>query len=145
MKPLIRQLCPHMAACYPKVPMCIYLSDTKCAVLCSQGACVNLNTLDMVSPLHGACTQGHTACAKLLMENGANVSKASSCGVGLFVVFDWIHENLKFKMVCCQFLLERDSQFVPITTMSIIANINLLMGDCSKKLTEYTAAVVHAQ
>lgn len=75
------------------------------------------------------------------MENGANVSKASSCGVGLFVVFGWIHENLKFS----QFLLERDSQFVPKTTMSIIANINLLMGDCSKILTEYTATVVHGQ
>lgn len=76
-----------MAACFPKVAMCIYLNDSICVVFCSQGACVNLNTLDMASPLHGACTQGHTACAKLLMENGANVSKASSCGVGLFVVF----------------------------------------------------------
>lgn len=44
-------------------------------MLCSQGTCVNLNTMDRVSPLHGACIQGHAACAKLLMENGANVSK----------------------------------------------------------------------
>lgn len=43
--------------------------------LCLQGSCVNLNTLDRVSPLHGACVQGHTGCAKLLVENGANVSK----------------------------------------------------------------------
>lgn len=35
---------------------------------------MNLNTLDQVSPLHGACSQGHAACAKLLVERGANVS-----------------------------------------------------------------------
>uniref|UniRef100_A0A3B3ZNA7 SOCS box domain-containing protein n=1 Tax=Periophthalmus magnuspinnatus TaxID=409849 RepID=A0A3B3ZNA7_9GOBI len=40
--------------------------------LISQGVSVNLNTLDWVSPLLTACTQGHTACAKLLLENGAN-------------------------------------------------------------------------
>nr|XP_004557915.2 ankyrin repeat and SOCS box protein 9 [Maylandia zebra]XP_004557916.2 ankyrin repeat and SOCS box protein 9 [Maylandia zebra] len=48
--------------------------------LIDQGACVNLNTLDMASPLHGACTQGHTACAKLLMENGANVNSSTVDG-----------------------------------------------------------------
>lgn len=44
-------------------------------MFCSQGTCVNLSTQDQVSPLHGACIQGHVACAKLLVENGANVSK----------------------------------------------------------------------
>ncbi|KAF3843184.1 hypothetical protein F7725_002033 [Dissostichus mawsoni] len=53
--------------------------------LIAQGVCVNLNTLDQVSPLHGACLQGHTACAKLLMENGANVSKAP-----LLMVQQWM-------------------------------------------------------
>lgn len=49
-------------------------------VISPQGTCVNLNTLDRVSPLHGACIQGHVTCAKLLMENGANVSEATfSC------------------------------------------------------------------
>ncbi|XP_036820493.1 ankyrin repeat and SOCS box protein 9-like [Oncorhynchus mykiss] len=43
--------------------------------LIAQGTCVNLVTLERVSPLHGACLQGHTACAKLQIENGANVSK----------------------------------------------------------------------
>ena len=61
--------------------------------VCSQGVCVNLNTLDQVSPLHGACLQGHTACAKLLMENGANVSKAPLSGY----VFSFINMNT-FKM-----------------------------------------------
>uniref|UniRef100_A0A673AX35 SOCS box domain-containing protein n=1 Tax=Sphaeramia orbicularis TaxID=375764 RepID=A0A673AX35_9TELE len=42
--------------------------------LITQGACVNLNTLDRVSPLHAACVQGHTACAKVLVENGAHVN-----------------------------------------------------------------------
>lgn len=41
--------------------------------LIAQGMCVNLSTLDQVSPLHGACQQGHANCAKLLVENGANV------------------------------------------------------------------------
>nr|XP_046219544.1 ankyrin repeat and SOCS box protein 9-like [Oncorhynchus gorbuscha] len=40
--------------------------------LIAQGTCVNLATLERVSPLHGACLQRHTACAKLLIENGAN-------------------------------------------------------------------------
>uniref|UniRef100_A0A8K9UR98 SOCS box domain-containing protein n=1 Tax=Oncorhynchus mykiss TaxID=8022 RepID=A0A8K9UR98_ONCMY len=42
--------------------------------LIAQGTCVNLVTLERVSPLHGACLQGHTACAKLQIENGANVN-----------------------------------------------------------------------
>lgn len=49
--------------------------------LCAlQGGCVNLNTLDRVSPLHGACGQGHAGCAKLLVENGANVSEKKDSG-----------------------------------------------------------------
>lgn len=47
-------------------------------VICSQGTCVNLSTLDRVSPLHGACAGGHLACADLLIQNGANVSTAAS-------------------------------------------------------------------
>lgn len=42
--------------------------------LVSQGANVNLSTLDRVSPLFGACIKGHTACAKLLLDCGANVN-----------------------------------------------------------------------
>uniref|UniRef100_A0A8C3G3F9 SOCS box domain-containing protein n=1 Tax=Cyclopterus lumpus TaxID=8103 RepID=A0A8C3G3F9_CYCLU len=49
-------------------------------VCCSQGTCVNLNTLDQVSPLHGACSQGHVACAKLLVESGANVNGSTVDG-----------------------------------------------------------------
>ncbi|KAJ8013120.1 hypothetical protein DPEC_G00049990 [Dallia pectoralis] len=41
--------------------------------LIDQGMCVNLSTLDRVTPLHAACMQGHTACVRLLTENGANV------------------------------------------------------------------------
>uniref|UniRef100_A0A3B5KDB0 Uncharacterized protein n=1 Tax=Takifugu rubripes TaxID=31033 RepID=A0A3B5KDB0_TAKRU len=40
--------------------------------LIGQGTCVNLSTLDRVSPLHGACARGHLACADLLIQNGAN-------------------------------------------------------------------------
>lgn len=45
--------------------------------ICSQGTCVNLSTLDRVSPLHGACVRGHLACADALIQNGANVSTAA--------------------------------------------------------------------
>lgn len=51
--------------------------------LCLQGSCVNLNTLDRVSPLHGACVQGHAGCAELLVENGANVSDSDQTLVSL--------------------------------------------------------------
>ncbi|XP_074551439.1 ankyrin repeat and SOCS box protein 9-like [Halichoeres trimaculatus] len=42
--------------------------------LIAQGSCVNLSTLDQVTPLHGACMRGNAACAQLLVENGANVN-----------------------------------------------------------------------
>ncbi|KAK2906010.1 hypothetical protein Q8A73_009953 [Channa argus] len=34
--------------------------------------------MDKVSVVHSACIQGHVACAKLLMENGANVKACAS-------------------------------------------------------------------
>ncbi|XP_017278089.1 ankyrin repeat and SOCS box protein 9-like isoform X1 [Kryptolebias marmoratus] len=46
--------------------------------LIAQGVCVNLNTLDRVSPLHAACAGGHAPCAKLLLENGANQVNSST-------------------------------------------------------------------
>lgn len=39
-----------------------------------QGFDVNLVTTDRVSALHEACLGGHVACAKVLLENGAQVS-----------------------------------------------------------------------
>lgn len=45
--------------------------------LLSQGTCVNLATLDGVSPLFVACQQGHTACAKMLIDKGANVNSST--------------------------------------------------------------------
>uniref|UniRef100_A0A663M5Q3 Ankyrin repeat and SOCS box containing 11 n=1 Tax=Athene cunicularia TaxID=194338 RepID=A0A663M5Q3_ATHCN len=39
-----------------------------------QGFNVNLVTTDRVSALHEACLGGHVACAKVLLENGAQVS-----------------------------------------------------------------------
>uniref|UniRef100_A0A4W6CK73 Uncharacterized protein n=1 Tax=Lates calcarifer TaxID=8187 RepID=A0A4W6CK73_LATCA len=40
--------------------------------LIAQGTCVNLNTLDQVSPLHGAsCARGHVTCVSLLLQQGA--------------------------------------------------------------------------
>lgn len=80
-----------------KLLICIYsisVSESICAVYCSQGTCVNLSTLDQVSPLHGACMQGNLACAKLLMENGAKVSKASSSGYVFFFVNTTIFKTI---------------------------------------------------
>lgn len=52
--------------------------------LCSalQGFNVNLVTTDRVSALHEACLGGHVACAKLLLENGAQVSLRAGGGLG---------------------------------------------------------------
>lgn len=41
-----------------------------------QGVNVNLVTINRVSSLHEACLGGHVACAKALLENGAQVSTA---------------------------------------------------------------------
>ncbi|XP_069010059.1 ankyrin repeat and SOCS box protein 9-like [Embiotoca jacksoni] len=48
--------------------------------LIAQGSCVNLSTLDQVSPLRAACMQGHATTAKLLLENGANVNGSTADG-----------------------------------------------------------------
>ncbi|XP_023774177.1 ankyrin repeat and SOCS box protein 11 isoform X3 [Cyanistes caeruleus] len=46
-----------------------------------QGFNVNLVTTDRVSALHEACLGGHVACAKLLLENGAQVNAATIDGI----------------------------------------------------------------
>uniref|UniRef100_A0A3B5Q917 Ankyrin repeat and SOCS box protein 11 n=1 Tax=Xiphophorus maculatus TaxID=8083 RepID=A0A3B5Q917_XIPMA len=46
--------------------------------LIAQGFQVNTLTLDGVSPLHEACLTGRYACAKVLLDNGANVRNAVS-------------------------------------------------------------------
>lgn len=45
-----------------------------------QGFDVNLMTTDRVSALHEACLGGHVACAKVLLENGAQVSPGDAGG-----------------------------------------------------------------
>lgn len=45
-----------------------------------QGFNVNLVTTDRVSALHEACLGGHVACAKVLLENGAQVSPGDAGG-----------------------------------------------------------------
>uniref|UniRef100_A0A8C6NLM5 Ankyrin repeat and SOCS box protein 11 n=1 Tax=Nothobranchius furzeri TaxID=105023 RepID=A0A8C6NLM5_NOTFU len=44
--------------------------------LITQGLHVDTLTIDRVSPLHEACLGGHYACAKLLLDNGANAVSA---------------------------------------------------------------------
>lgn len=39
----------------------------------AQGMNVGVATLDGITPLHEACLGGHFACAKLLLEHGADV------------------------------------------------------------------------
>ncbi|XP_077584833.1 ankyrin repeat and SOCS box protein 9-like isoform X3 [Stigmatopora nigra] len=43
--------------------------------LIEKGACVNLVTMNGVSPLHVACVGGHATCAQLLLQHGAHVSR----------------------------------------------------------------------
>lgn len=41
---------------------------------CFQGHSVNVLTIDHVTPLHEACAGDHVACARALIDAGANVS-----------------------------------------------------------------------
>lgn len=42
--------------------------------VCVQGHSVNVLTIDHVTPLHEACVGDHVACARALIDAGANVS-----------------------------------------------------------------------
>lgn len=42
--------------------------------VCVQGHNVNVLTIDHVTPLHEACVGDHVACARALIDAGANVS-----------------------------------------------------------------------
>lgn len=46
------------------------------AGFCFQGHSVNALTIDHVTPLHEACLADHVACARALIDAGANVSHA---------------------------------------------------------------------
>lgn len=41
--------------------------------VCVQGHSVNVLTIDHVTPLHEACVGDHVACARALIDAGANV------------------------------------------------------------------------
>lgn len=43
-----------------------------------QGYNANLVTIDHVTPLHEACLGDHVACARALIEAGANVSSSTT-------------------------------------------------------------------
>lgn len=49
---------------------------------------MNAVTLDGVSPLHEACLGGHAACAKLLVEHGADVRSATIFTVAGAILID---------------------------------------------------------
>lgn len=42
--------------------------------LIEAGAAVNIVAVDSITPLHEACIQGQTQCARLLLDAGAQVS-----------------------------------------------------------------------
>lgn len=59
-----------------------------------QGFDVNLVTTDRVSALHEACLGGHVACAKVLLENGAQVSSGDAgWGVGAWSADFWMSDR----------------------------------------------------
>ena len=53
-----------------------YVCACVCVGVCvrPQGHSVNALTIDHVSPLHEACVGNHVACARALIDAGANVS-----------------------------------------------------------------------
>ncbi|XP_077584832.1 ankyrin repeat and SOCS box protein 9-like isoform X2 [Stigmatopora nigra] len=53
--------------------------------LIEKGACVNLVTMNGVSPLHVACVGGHATCAQLLLQHGAHVDSRSLDGSPIHV------------------------------------------------------------
>lgn len=55
---------------------------SKC-LFCSQGHSVNVMTIDHVTPLHEACVGDHVACARALIDAGANVSHTLAFNVAM--------------------------------------------------------------
>lgn len=55
------------------------LCNTICG--CFKGHSVNVLTIDHVTPLHEACVGDHVACARALIDAGANVSRTTACSV----------------------------------------------------------------
>lgn len=50
---------------------------------CFQGHSVNVLTIDHVTPLHEACVGDHVACARALIDAGANVSHALASNIAM--------------------------------------------------------------
>lgn len=50
---------------------------------CLQGHSVNVLTIDHVTPLHEACVGNHVACARALIDAGANVSHSLAFNVAV--------------------------------------------------------------
>lgn len=50
---------------------------------CFQGHSVNVLTIDHVTPLHEACVGDHVACARALIDAGANVSHSLASNVAV--------------------------------------------------------------
>uniref|UniRef100_A0A8C4PCG6 Ankyrin repeat and SOCS box containing 11 n=1 Tax=Dromaius novaehollandiae TaxID=8790 RepID=A0A8C4PCG6_DRONO len=106
--------------------------------LCSefQGFNVNLVTTDRVSALHEACLGGHVACAKVLLENGAQLGNH---------VASAIHEAVKRgHRECMEILLAHevdiDQEDLQHGTLLYVACI-YQRTDCVKKLLELGANV----
>uniref|UniRef100_A0A3Q3BID2 Ankyrin repeat and SOCS box containing 11 n=1 Tax=Kryptolebias marmoratus TaxID=37003 RepID=A0A3Q3BID2_KRYMA len=70
--------------------------------LITQGFHVDTLTMDRVSPLHEACLGGHYACAKFLLDNGANhgASIRTTCQLA-----SPIHEAARKGVECLELLL----------------------------------------
>lgn len=51
----------------------LYATNPSHFCVCVQGHSVNVLTIDHVTPLHEACVGDHVACARALIDAGANV------------------------------------------------------------------------
>ncbi|XP_054043893.1 ankyrin repeat and SOCS box protein 11 isoform X5 [Rissa tridactyla] len=70
---------PSSRRCLPRTPP--VFENLDCPGKSPQGFNVNLVTTDRVSALHEACLGGHVACAKVLLENGAQVNAVTIDGI----------------------------------------------------------------
>lgn len=68
--------------------------------------------MDRVSPLHEACLGGHYACAKFLLDNGANVRTLSIfCLKTCFCMFLGCLQS-KFGEICSHILNRKSLLFI---------------------------------
>ncbi|MGH0147287.1 UNVERIFIED_CONTAM: hypothetical protein FKN15_027338 [Acipenser sinensis] len=109
-------------------------------ILIAQGFNLNITTIDRVSPLHEACLGGHVACAKVLLENGAN---GFNLNITTIDRVSPLHEAcLGGHVACAKVLLENGANVNSVTVEGITPLYNACCSGsaaCVNVLLEYGA------